>query len=260
MKHQARDAADAHPVALVTGVGRLVGIGAAIASRLAQDGWDVATTYWAPYDDRMPWGRQVRDPEVIADSLVAAGARTVAIQADLSDPSSPPEIFDAVESELGPVTALVLCHCESVDSSLLDTTVDSFDRHMAVNARAGWLLIAEYARRYSGLPGAGRIVALTSDHTVGNMPYGASKAALDRIVLAAARELAHLRITANVINPGPIDTGWMTEPQVRETTLANPRGRAGRPTDPAALAAFLCSAEGEWVNGQLLYSDGGLHT
>jgi 3-oxoacyl-[acyl-carrier protein] reductase len=250
----------ARPVALVTGVGRLAGIGAAISERLAVAGWDVATTYWAPYDDRMPWGRQPDDPGRIADRLRATGAHTVAIPADLSDPSSPRMIFDAVEADLGPVTALVLCHCESVDSALMDTSVASFDLHMTINARASWLLIVEHARRYRAEPGAGRIIALTSDHTVGNLPYGASKGALDRIVLAAARELAEQRITANVVNPGPVDTGWMTTDQVAAAAAASPRGRAGRPSDTAALVAFLCSPDGEWINGQLLHSDGGLHS
>jgi NAD(P)-dependent dehydrogenase (short-subunit alcohol dehydrogenase family) len=54
-------------------------------------------------------------------------------------------IFDQAEQALGDVTALVLCHCESVDSGLLDTSIESFDRHFAVNARASWLLIREYA-------------------------------------------------------------------------------------------------------------------
>lgn len=246
-------------LALVTGVGRRVGLGAAIALRLASDGWDVATTHWTPYDDRMPWGRHGDDPGEIGRELSAAGARTLAVGADLTRVEAPAEIFDAVEAELGPVTALVLSHAESVDSRLLDTTVESFDRHFAVNTRASWLLITEFARRYRGEPGAGRLVALTSDHVVGNLPYGASKAALDRIVLAAARELAELRITANVVNPGPIDTGWMTPEHVEQVIRTSPRGRAGRPSDPAALVSFLCSAEGEWVNGQLLYCDGGIN-
>lgn len=245
------------PVALVTGVGRRVGIAAGIALRLAGDGWDVATNYWAPYDDRMEWGRQPDDVEAIAADLRAAGASTVAVPADLERAEAPAELFAAIEGALGPVTALVMSHCESVDSDLMNTSVESFDRHFAVNARASWLLITEFARRYRAAPGAGRIVALTSDHTVGNMPYGASKGALDRIVIAAARELAEQRITANVINPGPIDTGWMT-PQIRTAVAdGNPRGRAGRPADTAALVAFLCSPDGEWINGQLLHSDGG---
>jgi len=255
------------PVALITGVGRTIAIGAAIATRLARDGWDVGTTGWVPYDDRMPWGRDLDRPGgadggaggPIARAIRAQGARTVTTAADLEDVTGAAQIFDGTEAALGPVTALVLCHCESVDSSLLDTTVESFDRHMTVNARASWLLIAEHPRRYRAAEGAGRIVALTSDHTVGNLPYGASKGALDRIVLAAARELADLRITANVVNPGPVDTGWMTPEQLRGAAAGSPRGRVGLPADTAALVSFLCSADGGWINGQLLYSDGGLH-
>jgi 3-oxoacyl-[acyl-carrier protein] reductase len=150
-----------------------------------------------------------------------------------------------------------MCHCESVDSSILDTTVESFDRHFAVNARATWLLIREYGRRFTGVPGSGRIIALTSDHTVHNLPYGASKGALDRITLAAAHELAHLGISSNVINPGPVDTGWMTD-EIRASGIKQtPLGRLGTPQDTANLVDFLCSEQGQWINGQLLLSNGG---
>ena len=247
------------PVALVTGVGRTAGIGAAIAARLAADGWDVATGYWVPYDERMPWGHPEGDIERICEQLRQAGSRTVALAEDLSDVEVPGRLYDRAEAALGPVTALVLCHCESVDSGLLDTTVDSFDRHYAVNVRATWLLVRELARRFVGEPGKGRVVALTSDHTAGNLPYGATKGAMDRIVLAAARELAGRGITANVVNPGPVDTGWMTE-ELREWAVRqSPLGRLGRPSDTADLVSFLCSAQGGWINGQLLFSDGGLH-
>ena len=92
-----------------------------------------------------------------------------------------------------------------------------------------------------------------------SLPYGATKGALDRIVLAAARELRHLRLTANVVNPGPVDTGWMDDDLRQRILDETPLGRGGTPRDTAALVSFLLSPEGGWVNGQLLCSDGGLH-
>lgn len=242
---------------LVTGVGRTIGIGATVAADLAGAGWDVAISHWRPYDEKMPWGADRDAQTELTERMTALGARTAVVEADLSDPAVPARLFDEVERELGGVTALVLCHAESVDSGLLDSSVDSFDLHFAVNARATWLLIKEFGQRFRGEHGSGRILAFTSDHTVGNMPYGASKGALDRITLAAARELAHLGVTANVINPGPNDTGWMTPKQLSEVARDTPLGRVGTPQDSANLVTFLCSPKGGWINGQLLYSNGG---
>ena len=250
-------ATSGRPVALVTGVGRTIGIGAGIAAQLAASGWDIAFTYWTPYDGRMPWGTEGGATAAITESLTGFGARAVPIEADLADPDEPARIFDEAERRVGSPTALVMCHCESVDSGLLDTTVESFDRHFAVNARATWLLIREYGLRFRGAHGTGRIISLTSYAVVHNLPYGASKGALDRITLAAAHELAELGISANVINPGPIDTGWMSD-QVRADCLRQtPLGRLGTPQDTAHLVDFLCSRQGCWVNGQLLLSNGG---
>ena len=243
------------PIALVTGAGRLVGIGSAIARRLAAKGWDIVLTYWAPYDQRMPWGSQPDDLEAIKTEIVSAGAKALPIEADLEQPASASAIFTRATNGIGPISALVLSHCEGVDSGLMDTTVESFDRHFAVNARASWQLIREFAAQIPS--SGGRIVALTSDHTAGNLPYGASKGALDRIVVAAARELAHLKITSNVINPGPVDTGYMDE-QARQNILARqPTDRLGTPEDVANLVVFLLSPQGGWINGQIIRSDGG---
>lgn len=243
------------PVALISGVSRREGIGAGIAHKLAADGWDLVLTYWTPYDKRMPWGVKPNDAALLKNELVSVGAQVFMIEADLEQPGTAAEIFAIATREIGAISALILSHCEGVDSGIMDTTVESFDRHFAVNARASWQLIRELAAQIP--ESGGRIVALTSDATVGNLPYGASKGALDRIVIAAARELAHLRISSNVINPGPVDTGWMDENTHKRLTERQPTGRLGTPKDIANLIAFLLSPAGSWINGQLIKSDGG---
>lgn len=245
-------------VALVTGVSRKRGIGAAIVSALSRSGWDVATTFWRPYDATMPWGSNPEEAEAILDEARGFSSQTMSLEADLSDTRSPARIFDAVEERLGPVTALVIAHCQSEDSDIYTTTVESFDLHFAINARATWLLVREFGARYRGDYGNGRIVAITSDHTAHNLPYGASEGAMDRIVLAASEEFRSLGITANLVNPGPTDTGWMTMDQKEHARCATPLGRVGLPQDCAHLVEFLCSAKGGWINGQLLFSDGGI--
>lgn len=247
------------PVALVTGAGRRAGLAAGIIERLARDGWDIGATYWSAYDERMPWGRQPDDVTSIGAMVRDLGGRFASVEADLTDPGAVGEVVSGIGSELGEITALVMCHCESVDSGILDTTVESFDRHFAVNTRASWLLIKAYAEQLTVRDGSGRIVALTSDHAAHNLPYGASKGALDRIVIAAAEELGHLRISANVINPGPIDTGWMDDAIREFGVAATALGRLGTPQDTAALVSFLLSADGGWLNGQLLHSNGGFN-
>lgn len=214
------------PLALITGAARANSIAAGIVPRLLADGWDVVTSdlHGADY------------------------------ACDLSTRTGPTDLLRAVTRDHGAIGALILSHAHGVESGILDTTAESFDIHVAVNARASLLLIAEFARRIPGDGGA--IVALTSDHTTGNLPYGASKGALDRIVISAARELGPLGISANVLNPGPIDTGWM-DADVRTALAAQqPLGRLGLPADIAEVVAFLVSPQGRWVSGQLLHADG----
>jgi 3-oxoacyl-[acyl-carrier protein] reductase len=89
------------------------------------------------------------------------------------------------------------------------------------------------------------------------VPYGASKGALDRIVMAAARELGHLGIRVNAVNPGPVDTGWMNDEIRSEIARNQPTGRLGTPADVARLVSFLLSEDGVWTTGQLIQTDGG---
>lgn len=215
------------PLALVTGAARANSIAAGIVPRLVADGWDVVTSDLSSGD----------------------------FPCDLSDPVAPTALIERVSRERGPLSALVLSHAHGVESGVLDTTADSFDAHIAVNARATLLMIAAFARQVDADGGA--VVAFTSDHTTGNLPYGASKGALDRIVISAARELGPRGISANVVNPGPIDTGWMDAETRTALTAMHPLGRSGTPKDIAALTSFLLSPEGRWISGQLLHADGG---
>ncbi len=240
--------------ALVTGVGRRRGIGAAIALGLAADGWDLALSYWHPYDDRVGLGRSADDVDALAAEIRSTGRDVVLLPADLEQPDAAGALVD-LAAELGALSGLVMAHCESVNSGFLDTSVESFDRHYAVNVRAPWQLIAAFARQVPETGGS--VVALTSDATAGNLPYGATKGALDRIVLAAAHELADRRIQSNVINPGPVDTGWMDDAIREAARTMTPAGRLGTPEDTANLVRFLLSEQGGWVNGQLLHSNGG---
>jgi 3-oxoacyl-[acyl-carrier protein] reductase len=249
--------------ALLTGVGRRRGIGAAIARGLAEDGYDLALSFHADYDRRV-LGEDA-DVELLAEELRGTGRRVELLPGDLADPVVPARIVSAAGDALGPLGALVMCHCESVDSSILDTTVESFDRHYAVNVRASWLLLKAFAGQVpigadtAGGAG-GAVIALTSDHTAHNLPYGATKGALDRLVLAGTHELADRGIRTNVINPGPIDTGWMDEATRAACAAQTPGGEIGTPDTVADLVRFLLSPQGAWIRGQLLLSNGGFAT
>jgi 3-oxoacyl-[acyl-carrier protein] reductase len=229
--------------ALITGVGRPNGIAAALAQVLAADGWDLGI-HW--FDE---------DPSHLLGDLHSV--RVTIHQDDLADKGAPGRLFDAVEASLSPVTALAIVHTRCVPAGLEATSSDEFDRHWAINVRASLLLIQEFARRFRGQAGSGRIVAFTSDHfTPENLAYGVTKAALDKVILAAAFELGSRGISANAINPGGTDTGWMNSAIYEGTRNRTPLGRVGLPEDAARLARWLLSDEGAWVSGQVLYSNG----
>lgn len=241
---------------LITGAGRRAGIAASCAVKLASAGWDVGLSGWRPYDRETGPPSGDREPNELVDELRRIGIRAEFAAADLSDPAAASKVFDELEGRLGSFTALVAAHCRDIETSLLGASAGELDLHFAVNARSVALLIQEFAMRMPG--DDGRIVAFTSDALINNVPYGASKGALDRIIKAAALELGSRGIRANCINPGPTETGWISK-ELRATISGRaPLGRPSLPMDSANLVAFLLSADGGWINGQLLHSDGGL--
>ena len=111
-----------------------------MARRLAEDGHHVIATGWRGYDQRMPWG---------ADPLVPELPGSV-YDVDFEDPTATSTLMAQINRDHGSVSVLVLCHCESVDSDIRTTTIESFDKHMAVNARATWQLIKSFAEQLDG--------------------------------------------------------------------------------------------------------------
>lgn len=244
------------PAALITGVGRTAGIAAAVARRLAAARWDLGLTYWRPYDRAMEWDSADDEPAKLAAELRALEVRVGLVEADLADPAAPNRIYTELEPRAGPFSAMVLIHTHWAPGGVLDTSPSALDQHLAVNVRANLLLIQEFARRLRTEDG--RIVALTSDALEGELAYGASKAALDRLVVAAARELGPRGIRANCVNPGANDTGWIPTALRNQLEADTPLGRPSLPGDAAALVAFLLSPEGGWITGQVIRSNGGI--
>jgi 3-oxoacyl-[acyl-carrier protein] reductase len=251
------------PCAVVTGVSRRGGIAAAVARTLAVSGWDVAMTGWPAFDHTLSWGDGTGAGQELVSAAQAAGSRAVYVPADLSNVKAPAQVFDHAQEALGPVTALVVVHNYESESSggLREVTPAEFDRYMAVNPRATLFLAAEFARRYTGPVGRGRIVTFTSGLPLkGTIAYAASKGAIEWITVSAGAELAASGITVNAVNPGPNNTGWMDRELEAWHAANSPLGRTGTPADTAELVAFLCSEHSGWITGQILTSDGGWST
>ena len=247
-------------VALVTGVGRRQGIGSAVCLALASRGADVVLSYWNAYDRVMPWGSNEDEPEALLGELRAAGIRAEGIEMDLSRSDSARLLLDATEERLGRSSILVNTAAHSTRDGFETLDAVALDAHYAVNVRAMALLSVGFARRYPGGPG-GRIVNFSSGQSLGPMPgelaYVATKGAIEAFTRTLAAEVGNKGITVNAVNPGPTDTGWMTEELKREIAPKFPSGRVGQPEDAAKLVAFLVGDGAAWITGQVIHSEGG---
>ena len=136
----------------------------------------------------------------------------------------------------------------------------TLDAHYAVNLRAMALLAVEFVRRYGGYT-ARRIINLSSGQSHGLMleelAYVATKGAIEAFTLSLSAEVAPLGITVNAVNPGPTDTGWMTEELKKALLPKMLLGRLSQPADAARLIGFLASDAGAWITGQTIHSEGG---
>ena len=247
------------PTALITGVSRRAGIASAVALGMARAGWHLALTGWPAFDRNMPWGDDPAGLDLLVKDLEAVTeGRVFFVAADLSTPGAPESVFDHAEGALGPITALINVHAHSTRGGLLELSEEELDRHLSVNVRGTLMMCAEYARRWSGHPGEGRIVNFISSLPLkGEIAYAASKGAIEWATVAIAGDLADKGITVNAINPGPTQTGWMDADLVGRIREAAPLGRIGTPDDVSALVVFLCSSRAGWITGQVLHCDGG---
>ena len=214
-------------VALVTGGSR--GIGAEIVRRLAAEGADLGFTY-----------RSARaDAEAVAAQVRGLGRRAVVVRADLAEAEAARDVVGAVTGEFGRLDVLVCNAGVTRWGAVASTTVEDFDRVVAVDARAPFLLMQAAA---GTLADGGRIVNICSGVTATAVPgialYSGAKAFLDQVTRVAALEFAARGITVNAVGPGSTATGpfaAMSDEQRSAAGSAFALGRIGEPADTAAL-------------------------
>jgi 3-oxoacyl-[acyl-carrier protein] reductase len=243
---------DFHPKSvIITGAAR--GIGAALAERLASDGFAVTINY--PGDSTQA--------EMLAHRIEKAGGRALCVQADVSDAAAVRRLFNATEMAFGGVDVLInnagIMHPVNIADA--DDTV--FDRHVAINLKGVFNGLRQAAARLSS---GGRIVSFSSSVVGLYQPdyaiYAATKAGVEAMTHIFAKELRGRNITVNAIAPGPVGTALFLDGKSRETIdqYANlsPLQRLGRPEDIADVVAFLVGPNGSWINGQVLRVNGGI--
>jgi len=238
-------------VAIVTGASR--GIGAAVAQRLALDGFTVVINY----------SGAAAEAEALVRTIEQAGGKALAAQADVADPAAVRRMFDAAQTSFGGVDVLVNNAGIMTLSTIADSDDASVDRLIAVNLKGSFNTMREAAVR---LRSGGRIINFSSS-VVGLLQptyavYAATKAAVEAMTGVLAKELRGRNITVNAIAPGPTATdlflkGKSPELIDRLAKLA-PLERLGQPDDIANAVAFLAGPDGGWINGQVLRANGGI--
>jgi 3-oxoacyl-[acyl-carrier protein] reductase len=236
-------------VALVTGGSR--GIGAEIVRRLATEGADVGFTYTTALDEAERVAAQVR----------GLGRRALVVQADLAAAKAAGDVVRVVAGEFGRLDILVSNAGITHWGTIASTTVTDFDRLVAVDARAPFLLMQAAA---DTLADGGRIVNISSGVTAAALAgiglYSGAKAFLDQVTKVAAIEFAARGITVNAVGPGSTATGPFAGPSAERRAAAGSAfglGRIGEPADTAALVAFLASDDAAFITGQVIYNVGG---
>jgi 3-oxoacyl-[acyl-carrier protein] reductase len=238
-------------VAIVTGSSR--GIGAAIAERLAADGFTVVINY----------AGSAAEAETLAGKIEQAGGRAITAKADVSDGAAVSRMFDMADAAFGGVDVLVNNAGIMRLASLADSDDALFDSQLAINLKGTFNTLREASRR---LRNGGRIVNLSSSQTSLLHPtygvYAATKAAVEAMTHVLARELRGRNITVNAVAPGPTATKLFLDGKPKEVVdhLKNlaPLQRLGEPSDIAAAVSFLAGPDGSWINGQVLRVNGGI--
>jgi 3-oxoacyl-[acyl-carrier protein] reductase len=238
-------------VAIVTGASR--GIGAAIATRLAADGYTVVINY----------AGNAGEAEALAGSIEKAGGRAITAQADVSDAAAVKRMFDAAEDALGGVDVLVNNAGIMPLGNVADIDDATFDRVIAVNLKGTFNTLREAARR---LRSGGRIINFSTSQVGLLHPtygvYGATKAGVEVMTSVLAKELRGRNITVNAIAPGPTATNLFLQGKSQEVidrfAKLAPLERIGQPADIANTVAFLAGPDGSWINGQVLRANGGI--
>ena len=238
-------------VALVTGASR--GIGAAIATRLAADGFTVIVNY----------SGNSAPAEALVRQIEQAGGKALAARADVSNAAEVKRMFDAAESTFGGIDVLVNNAGIMSLAKVAEVTDEAIDRLLAVNLKGSINTMREAATR---LRDDGRIVNFSSSVVGLYQPtygvYAATKAGVEALTHVLAGELRGRNITVNAVAPGPTATdlfldGKSAELIDRLSRLA-PLERLGQPADIANTVAFLAGADGSWINGQVLRANGGI--